>query len=382
MPHDSTADDMPEEGVDQELLAEEGVEDVDESAEQLRLRYAISSYGADFTVDSLVRRMNNHDIFVPTFDPVTPTTESGIEGFQRGVVWTKRQMNRFIESLLLGLPVPGIFLVAEPDGRLLVLDGQQRLRTLQDFYNGFTRNRPFALASVDEQFAGLGYSDLLDPDRRRLDNTIIHATIVKEDDPSDDKTGVYMIFERLNTGATQLTAQEIRVALFRGPLLNVLRELNETTAWRRLYGPPSKRLKDQELILRFFAMLESASDYKRPLKEFLSDFMGRRNDIGPAEQEEYKSTFVKTCDLLLSAIGTSAFRPGRNLNAAVAESVLVGVAKRLQQGPVENIDRFKKEYEDLLEHEEYKKAIERSTSNEEFVALRLDLATAAFGAVG
>src|SRR5687767_14799498 len=103
---------------------EEPIEDAlgDDSEEVLPFRYAITSYGADYPVDGLVKRVGDGDITVPTF--------------QRGFVWNFRQASRFIESLLLGLPVPGIFLSKEPDTqKLLVIDGNQRLHTLRFFYD-------------------------------------------------------------------------------------------------------------------------------------------------------------------------------------------------------------------------------------------------------
>ena len=107
----------------------ESVADIDETSEIIPFRYTITSYGADYPVDGLVKRLKSHDIVIPTFDPESESSGS-LEGFQRRFVWTKPQSDKFIESLLLGLPVPGIFLVKQADGRLLVLDGQQRLRTL------------------------------------------------------------------------------------------------------------------------------------------------------------------------------------------------------------------------------------------------------------
>src|SRR5207248_9089273 len=109
-----------------------GIQDVDERAEALELPYELTAYGADFPVDALVDRLNNDDIVIPTFDPEV-TGDFGVAGFLRGFVWKKLQCDRFVESILLNLPVPGIFLVLQPNGKFLVLDGQQRLRTLQAF---------------------------------------------------------------------------------------------------------------------------------------------------------------------------------------------------------------------------------------------------------
>src|SRR4051794_21734010 len=125
----------PTPGLDVPIADDEGVLDVNETLEVLPSEYSITAYGADYPVDGLVKRLDTDAIQIPTFDPEVPT-ESGITGFQRGYVWSKSQADRFIESLLLGLPVPGVFLVQEPNNVLLVLDGQQRLLTLHGFYQG------------------------------------------------------------------------------------------------------------------------------------------------------------------------------------------------------------------------------------------------------
>src|SRR6185369_5945957 len=126
---------------------------------------------------------------------------------------------------------------------------------------------------------GQTYQTLDEEDRRHLDDSIIHATVVRQEQPSEDQSSIYMIFERLNTGGTLLQPQEIRVALYRGRLVELLRELNGFAAWRQLYGKASRSLKDHELILRFFAMLYWSDKYQRPMKEFLNQYMGKNRDF-------------------------------------------------------------------------------------------------------
>src|SRR5712692_6408772 len=100
---------------------EVAVDDLDEALEVIPFTYSITAYGADYPVDSIVKRMNAKDIVVPRFDWDNSREKSEVVGFQREYVWTRPKADRFIESLLLGLPVPGIFLVKEAGGRLLVL---------------------------------------------------------------------------------------------------------------------------------------------------------------------------------------------------------------------------------------------------------------------
>ncbi|NJN87766.1 MAG: DUF262 domain-containing protein [Leptolyngbyaceae cyanobacterium SL_7_1] len=124
------------------------------------IRYDISSYGADYDVEGLVKRLNRNDILVPRF--------------QRNYVWNQAEASRFIESLLLGLPVPSIFLARESESnKLLVIDGQQRLKTLQFFYSGYfnpqekeEKRKVFKLIKVQPEFDGLTYETL--PEKIRL----------------------------------------------------------------------------------------------------------------------------------------------------------------------------------------------------------------------
>ena len=99
-----------------------------------------------------------------------------------------------------------------------MIDGQQRLRTLQYFYRGIFEpdKREFALKGVTPEFEGVTYNSLKDHDRRRLDDSILHATIVRQETPSDDDSSIYHIFERLNTGGIPLNPQEIRATIYHG----------------------------------------------------------------------------------------------------------------------------------------------------------------------
>ena len=205
---------------------DEAVDDLDEVSEVMPASFAITSYGADYPVDGLVKRVKGGDIIVPLFSRAPEEGQTTV-GFQREFVWKKSQADRFIESLLLGLPVPSIFLVKEPNGKFLVLDGQQRLRTLQSFYDGIFEGIEFKLSGVQTQWIGKTYSTLHPEDRRRLDNSILHAIIVRQDEPNEDQSSIYLIFERLNSGGTILQPQEIRVALYHGEFAALLGELNK-----------------------------------------------------------------------------------------------------------------------------------------------------------
>jgi hypothetical protein len=374
-------EEVAEDQLDEELLREENVEDINESAEALEIESPLSYFGTDFDVHGLVRRLNENEILVPSFDPEIETG-SAIEGFQRRFVWKRYQMDRFIESLLLEYPVPGVFLVQQPDKKMLVLDGQQRLKTLQQFYAGkLYDGKAFRLASVEDALKGVTYPELPPENKRTLDNTFIHAIIIRYDPTPDGARNIYQLFERLNTGGTNLYPQEIRVALYMGDLVRLVRDLNLDPDWRLLYGNMSDRLKDQELILRFLAFKFGTHPYSRPLKQYLNDFLADHRDLAGLDANVIRSLFTETSQAIAKGVGDRAFRLTNAVNAALVDSVMVGVATRLESGAITDPAALGAAYKALIADEDFLAAIGRATADEERVKTRLDKAKEAFAAV-
>ncbi|MEL6562519.1 MAG: DUF262 domain-containing protein [Bacteroidota bacterium] len=176
------------------------------------VKYSISYYGVDFPIDSLVKRMEEDEFIIPDF--------------QRKYVWDSKDASRFIESVLLRLPVPAIFLARDKySHKLIVIDGQQRLKTLLYFTKGeFPDGKKFKLKNVVPTYEGKTYDDLDLADQRDFNNAVIHALVLNETEESD---AMFHVFERINTTGTPLTSQEIRYALYQGSLNNLLSELSE-----------------------------------------------------------------------------------------------------------------------------------------------------------
>ncbi len=359
------------------LPNEEPVEDLDELNETLPAAFSINAYGADYPVDGLVKRIGQGDIVIPKFGNEPEQGQSTV-GFQRDYVWSKPQADKIVESLLLGLPVPGIFLVKELNGKHLVLDGQQRLKTVASFYGGIFQGREFQLEKVQTRWIGKTYKTLHADDRRRLDDSIIHATIVRQEEPSEDQSSIYLIFERLNSGGTFLQPQEIRVALYHGEFASLLSKMNNNASWRELYGKKSPRLKDIELVLRFFALLYYSDSYSRPMKEFLNRYMAANRNLQKQLEHTLTDIFERTVSTVLRAIGPRAFRPRSAVNAAVLDSVMVGVASSLSLEPSPTDEQLASAYRSLIANRKYLEVIERSTADEENVRQRLKLAKDAF----
>ncbi len=331
--------------------------------------YDITSFGVDFDVAGLVRRLKNEDITIPDW--------------QRDFVWSPKMASTFIESLLLGLPVPGIFMGDDPvTGQLYVVDGQQRLRTLRGFYEGKfpTREQEFKLSGVDSRFEGLAYQDLKDKSRRNLDNSLIHATVVRQDAPANDDTSMYQIFKRLNSGGRLVNPQEIRCAVFQGSLIDAIKELNENAEWREIVGKRSLRLKDQEMILRFMAMMHEGDRYFRPMAEFLNLFTQTNRDPDEAWMRETSQLFEQTVKSFAESKGKAAFRVsgGRAVNAAVFDSMSVGLATRIKDSGTPDVASVRDTHDRLIASEAFLRAVTQGTSDVRSVAKRLQMAKNAF----
>lgn len=350
----------------------------DEAGEEaVEYKFDLTFYGADYPVDGLVKRLNQKNIVIPSFDPANELAFE-VEAFQRRFIWSKIQCDRFVESLLLGLPVPGIFLVQQSDKRLLVLDGQQRLLTMKAFYEGVLQKKEFSLQHVQSQFQGKTYKTLEDEERRTLDDAIIHATVIKKTSEDQSLSSIYTLFERLNSGGTRLSPHEIRVALAPGKLMQLVRRLNEVPAWRTAFGAPSRTLKDHELILRFIALMFSPEPYSSPMKDFLTSYAQYNQDLQHDSDVVIERSFTESIEAITGAVGKKPFRISSALNAAVFDSVMVGIARRLRSGGALNAGKVAEAYGALLHDSAYQYAVGKATAREDQVMNRVGLATAAF----
>jgi len=317
--------------------------------------YKIVSYPSDPTLEVINEKWVREEIVV--------------SGFQRRWVWTHVQASKLIDSFLLGLPVPSVFVYKLPSQKQVVIDGQQRLRTVHGFFSGkLPDGTDFFLKGVSPQWEGKRYDMLDEPDRIRFRDSILRVVIVEQLDPKDT-TSIYHIFERLNTGGTALSAQEVRNCVYHGPFNDLIVELNADRVWRHIFGVtrPDPRMRDIELILRFLALYENSPSYTKPMKQFLSEFMSKhRNDTS---REPYESTFRNTIRRIHEALGARPFHIKRGINVAVFDSVAVAFA-RARSTPKDITDRFQK----LKVNPSYNDAISSSTTDIDVLRRRMKLA--------
>lgn len=317
--------------------------------------YKIAAYPADPTLELLYTKWGRGEIDIPKF--------------QRKWVWKPVQASRLIESFLLGLPVPAIFVYKEPTQKQIVIDGQQRLRTISGFFEGkLPDGGDFYLRGVSPKWEGKHYNDLTEPERIRLRDSVLRVVIVEQLDPKD-VTSIYYIFERLNTGGTILTPQEVRNCVYHGPFNDLIVNLNTNTTWRHIFGKSEKdaRMRDLELIIRFFALFEDFESYSKPMKQFLNNYMARKQPV--TEKKSYQNIFLNTIKRVYDTLGQKPFNIKRGINVAVFDSVMIAFA-RSTSTPRDIEKRYKK----LLDNPSYQETISSGTTDVETVKRRIQLA--------
>lgn len=266
--------------------------------------FKISSWGADLSFRELISRYDEDELVKPEL--------------QRNYVWDKTEASRFVDSVLLGLPVPSIFLAKTNDEKLLIIDGYQRFMTVRDYVKGvFSKDKSvFKLSRSDkihERWRGKAFLELTEDEQRKIRNTTIHAIIFMQQHPANGDTSLYQVFERINSSGRTLLPQEIRNCVYQGPINSLLFELNANKYWRTLWGSevPDERMRDLEHILRFFALSDEGilSSDKAParisLKKYLNQYMDSANRADLVAS--LRARFETTIKFVYGHFGNSAF---------------------------------------------------------------------------
>lgn len=201
--------------------------------------FNINSWGADMSFRELITMYEEDELVKPEL--------------QRKYVWNKDEASRFIDSILLGLPVPSIFLAKVGEQRLII-DGYQRILTVYDYVRGIFSgdNKIFKLSNsdiVNQRWRGKAFAELTSDEQKRIKNSTIHAIIFEQKYPQND-TGMYQIFERINASGRILKSQEIRNCVYHGKFNTLIMKLNKDHNWRMLFGSENEdpRMADVELV--------------------------------------------------------------------------------------------------------------------------------------
>jgi len=324
----------------------------------------IVSYNVANTVEVLKLKVDNEEINLKP-------------EFQRDFVWDINRASLFIDSLIIGLPIPSIFLgKSKEDENYIVIDGQQRLKSAYYFMTGKfvsdDNETIFTLRNLkDRAWNGKTYSELDDKFKKRIRNAVLNTTIIE--DINSKPEVVHDLFHRLNTGGMPLTDQEIRNCVYTGLFNKQILDLNKYANWRKLLDKEAldKRLRDAELVLRFFALLHGVNSYAPSMKLFLSNYQ-KENKNNNAFIDSNAAIFKKTVDLILSEIGQNAFKTTRSINKSIVDSLMVAVAQIIGSGG--QLINPKANYQKLIQDDGYKRYVTSGTSGEASVKGRIDLA--------
>lgn len=345
--------------------------------------FNITSFGTDLSFREIISMYEEGDLEKPEL--------------QRKYVWTKNEASRFIDSILLGLPVPSIFLAKTQDEKRLIIDGYQRIMTVFDYVTGiFTGDgKVFKLSNTDninERWRGKAFKELSPDEQRKIRNSSIHAIVFEQKHPQND-TGMFQIFERINTSGRVLKPQEIRNCVYHGAFNALLFKLNKVKVWREILGTLNEdsRMADIELILRFFA-ISDFKDYEYNqikqinLTKYMNEYMSNLNNISEEKAEILSDKFEKVLTYLYSRLGKNCFRTmkikeekvvfSKKINPVILDSVATATSFAIENKiELPSKIEFQEKYITLLKNTNYINATTNRTTNTDNIKLRINLAS-------
>jgi hypothetical protein len=346
--------------------------------------FNITSFGADMSFRELITMYEEGDLEKPEM--------------QRNYVWNKNEASRFIDSILLGLPVPSIFLAKTSDEKRLIVDGYQRIMTVFDYvkrgiFGG--DGKSFSLSNsenINERWRGKTFQELQPEEQRKIRNSSIHAIVFEQKEPKDD-TGMYQIFERINTSGRSLKPQEIRNCVYHSKFNSLLIELNKNENWRKIFGMSESepRMADIELLLRMFAFsdLHNRKENKQKqinLVKYLNTYMKYNSELDNIPENELREEFEAIIEFFFKRFDNHIFRNGKykdgevvfsnKINPAIVDAVYSATLFTKKQYGLDSIVEFdlNKKYEMLIRNADFQEAISKRTTNIENIRKRAKIA--------
>ena len=324
------------------------------AGERLHFSGKVASLPSTLTADEINEKYARGDVRIVTeqarypLSTIVTMLKSGDYNlnpeFQRRHRWNRYKQSRLIESFIMNVPIPPIFLYEVKYSQYEVMDGLQRLTAISDFYSD-----QFALESLDQwpELNGLRYSKLPEQVRRGVDRRYLSSIILLQETAQTSGEAErlkQLVFERINSGGEKLEAQESRNALHNGPLNRLCIELARTTSFCTMWGIPTdesmlaadspqqvldlsfefeepeagtttallrnplyQKMQDVELVLRFFAFRQFERIEQGRLRDFLDEYMRLGNDFRPDVLDDLESLFVRTSNLVYDVLGEQAF---------------------------------------------------------------------------
>lgn len=320
----------------------------------------------DPPVKSLVQEISDKELIV------RPT-------FQRYAVWDAVRQSKFVESILLNIPIPTLFFAEDDDKTKVVVDGQQRLLALKEYIE----NRyPLKGLEVLAALKGKRFDDLTERQQKIIKNRTLRCLVISAKSDSEIR---FQVFERLNQGGVPLNAQEVRHSVYRGPLNDLLHELVTDVTWLKMLNlkKPHQRMNDCELILRFFALRDALPTYSPPLKNLLNEFMRTHRHAKDVELLELRAAFKAALEPIAASFGVVAFRRfipaednkirmDRSLNRAVFDVQMLVMEGLDPQWSTAKRGAIVKAYiETCLKDEDFMDSISRATADKTRMEKRL-----------
>ena len=369
--------------MEDEIIENLNIENVDSEDQETSNDdlFNITSWGADMSFRELISMYDDDELLKPEL--------------QRKYVWEKPEASRFIESILLGLPIPSIFLANTPDNNKLIIDGYQRIMTIYDYVKKgiFSKDgKAFKLTNTDKinhRWKGKSYNELSEFDQKKIRQTTIHAIIFEQKQPKDNDSSLFQIFERINTSGKILKPQEIRNCVYQGNLNTLLFELNQDIYWRKLYGNDieDSRMLDLEFILRSFALanheLRILEKGQISLKMYLNQYMGEKKHNSISFIDSKRIDFQKVIKFIFDNLGVVAFRNlatentyQTRFNPTIFDSISIATSYAMEKlGDNIPIADIKNRHKLLLLNEKFKEYSTIRTTNIDHINGRIELAS-------
>lgn len=300
------------------MLLEPTQEMRERAEEQIyRLRKEIDYDTRDYSVDFLVQEYRDGEFYIP-------------DEYQRQFIWDASNKTRFIESILLGLPIPFMFFSDTDDGRCEIIDGAQRTQTLVEFMDN-----ELYLAGLKKLDAlnGFRYSDLSDYFQRKFNKTTMRVIVLSDQTTLEIRQE---IFNRINTTGIRANPIEIRRGSYSGPFMEFLKRCTENALFRKICpvsDTAKKRYDDLELVLRFFAFLNNYKSFIHLVDEFLDTYIESIQDT--YNEQEFLFEFERMLEFVNKHFdyGFRKTAGAKSTPRVRFEAISVGVGLALRENP-------------------------------------------------
>jgi hypothetical protein len=319
----------------------------------------------DLSIESLVDQIREDTIFL------RPISER--PSFQRRYVWTNKLASRLIESIILNVPIPPCYLSQNEEFELDVIDGQQRLFSIYRFLDN---QFPLSNLEVLQELNGLRFHEVPNRLQRQIRTHTLRCVLITNESHPEIK---FDVFERLNTNTVPLNPQEIRNCIYRGALNSLLKDAVEYKPWLEILNKaqPDKRMRDEEVILRFFAFqFKDLDTYRTPLKLWLNDMAKEGQSYSSGRIEKLHLMWKKAIDISLIWFDPSECfrRPGsKAINRALFDLVTSAAINYSEEDAYKIRDKFRRSYSELLDKEEFQDLISRAVDHTKRTKRRFEL---------